>query len=107
MEARTETSSGGGASLDRLPAWGLAAAALALIAAVLIALALAGGDALPERAGPPVEELAVERAVLKPDRIELRVRNVGPDTVELAQVFVNDAYVDFEAGPLRSRHKRR
>ena len=97
MEARTETSTGAAASLDRLPAWGLAAAALALIAAVLIALALAGGDALPERAGPPVEELAVERAVLEPNRIELRLRNVGPDAVELAQVFVNDAYVDFEA----------
>ncbi len=98
MEARGEVVNGaGGSLLDRVPTWGLAAGALALIAAALIALAIAGGDSLPERAGPPVEELAVERTVLEPGSIELTVRNTGPDAVELAQAFVNDAYVDFEA----------
>jgi zinc transporter ZupT len=98
MEARTESGGSiGGSALARLPGWALAAGALALIAAALVALAVAGGDALPERSGPPVEELAVERSVLEPNRIELSLRNTGPDPVEISQVFVNDAFVDFEA----------
>jgi zinc transporter ZupT len=66
-----------------------------VIAAVLLVLALVGGDSLPERAGPPIEELAVERTTLEPDLIELSVRNTGPDDVTVAQAFVNDAFVDF------------
>ncbi len=99
MEARGQTADATAESpLGRLPAWALAAGALALIAGVLIALAIAGGDTLPERTGPPVEELAVERTVLEPNSIELTLRNVGPDAVSVEQAFVNDAYVDFEAG---------
>ncbi|MET0926255.1 MAG: ZIP family metal transporter [Solirubrobacterales bacterium] len=79
-----------------VPTWGLVAGAVALIAAVLIALAVAGGDSLPDRLGPPVEELAVERAELTPGRIDLTLRNTGPDPVRIAQVFVNDAYVNFQ-----------
>jgi zinc transporter ZupT len=102
VEARSETRDGFGDSLlGRLPGWALAAGALALIAAALVALALAGGDALPERSGPPVEELAVERTVLEPNRIELSLRNTGPDAVEIGQAFVNDAYVDFETSANR------
>ena len=40
---------------------------------------LLGGPGLGERNGPPVEELAVERTVLRPGEIELTVRNDGPD----------------------------
>ena len=32
--------------------------------------------------GPPIEELAVERTVLRPGEIELTVRNTGPDPVD-------------------------
>ncbi len=35
--------------------------------------------------------------MLRPGEIELTVRNDGPDPAEIAQVSVNDAYVDFEA----------
>jgi zinc transporter ZupT len=94
MEARTESVERG--FLDSVPVWGLAGAAFAVIAAVLVALAIAGGDSLPERAGPPVEELAVERTTLEPNRIELTLRNPGPDPVAVEQAFVNDAYVDFD-----------
>ncbi len=34
--------------------------------------------------------------MLEPGRIELTLRNTGPDPVQVAQVFVNDAYVDFQ-----------
>jgi ZIP family zinc transporter len=95
MEARTETTP----SLSRAPTWALVAAPLALIAAAIGLFAVLGGPGLDERRGPPVEELAVERTVLRPGEIELTVRNTGPDPVEIAQVAVSDAYVAFSADP--------
>ena len=81
----------------RAPAWVLALVPLLLIATALFALLTFGGDTLGERVGPPVEELAVERTKLEPGSIELTVRNTGPDPVTVAQVFVADSYVDFDA----------
>ena len=97
MEARsadTRTEASG----RRLPVWLLGLVPLSLIAAALIALLTLGGDTLGERSGPPVEDLAVERTVLRPGEIELSIRNVGPDPVSVGQIFVNDAYVDFGGG---------
>jgi zinc transporter ZupT len=87
-----------GGPLDSVPTWALGAGVAALIATVLIALAVVGDDSLPDRLGPPVEELAVERTELSPNKIEMTVRNTGPDDVRIAQAFVNDAYVDFTGG---------
>lgn len=81
---------------SRVPAWVLGAIPLALIVAALAALLTVGGDTLGERLGPPVEEIAVERTVLRPGEIELTVRNTGPDPVTVAQMFVNDTYVDYD-----------
>lgn len=80
----------------RVPVWVLGLVPLALIVVALVALLTVGGDTLGERLGPPVEEIAVERTVLRPGEIELTVRNTGPDPVTVAQVFVNDAYVDYD-----------
>jgi len=95
--SRRQSASGSGA-LARLPVWALGLVPLVLIAAALIALLTVGGDTLGERVGPPVEELAVEQTVLRPGEIELTVRNVGPDPVDVEQVFVNDTYVEFSEG---------
>jgi zinc transporter ZupT len=92
MEARTamrDDTSG------RLPAWVLGLIPLLLIAAAVTAFAVLDGPGLGDRKGPPVEELAVERTVLKPGEIELSVRNDGPDDVTVSQVIVNDAFADF------------
>ena len=48
-----------------------------------------------DRIGVPQEELAVERTVLKPDEIQLHVRNEGADPVQVRQVIVNDAFAAF------------
>jgi zinc transporter, ZIP family len=77
-----------------LPTWTLGLFPLVLIAAALGALALFGGG-LGDRKGPPVEEVTVEKTVLRPGHIELTLRNDGPDAVEIAQVAVNDAYAPF------------
>ena len=79
----------------RAPTWLLGLLPLALIALALGLFAVLGGPGLGERRGPPVEELAVERTVLEPGVIELTVRNDGPDPVQISQVMVNDAFVDF------------
>lgn len=78
-------------------------ALLAVLAGALVAL-----DPLaPLRAGiPPVEDLAVERAILTTDPREIRlmVVNGGPDPVTVAQVLVDEAFWphDIEpAGPIQ------
>jgi zinc transporter ZupT len=85
--------------LSDAPVWVLAAVPLALIAVAISVFALLGGPGLDDRRGPPVEELAVERTVLRPGEIDLTLRNTGPDPVSVAQVAVADAYVTFEAEP--------
>ena len=92
MEARAA----GRRAPARTPVWVLGAIPLTLIAIVIGGFALLGGPGLGERTGPPVEELAVERTILRPGEIELSVRNDGPDAVEVAQVTVNEAFLPFE-----------
>jgi zinc transporter, ZIP family len=79
-----------------LPTWLLGVIPLALVAAVFAAFAVLGGPGLGERRGPPAEELAIERTALDPGVIALTVRNDGPDPVTIAQVTVNDAFVQFD-----------
>jgi zinc transporter ZupT len=81
--------------LARLPGWVLGVVPLLLVLAAIGAFAALGGPGLGDRRGPPAEELAVERTVLKPGVIELTVRNDGPDAVTVAQALVNDAFVQF------------
>jgi zinc transporter ZupT len=78
--------------------WLLALVPLALLAA-LVALIIRTGpaDTLRGEGVPPVERLAVERAVLTNDGIVLHVLNDGPDPVTIAQVTVDDAYWAFES----------
>lgn len=78
-----------------IPTWLKGILPLVLIAVALGAFAALGGPGLPERNGVPVEDLSVEKTVLKPGAIELTVRNNGPDAVRIAQVQVNDAFAQF------------
>lgn len=96
MEARSKS------ARAAAPAWLLGLLPLLLIAAALGAFALLGGPGLGERRGPPVEELAVEKTVLRPGMIELTIRNDGPDAVTIAQAQVNGAFVQFSGagGPI-------
>ena len=80
---------------SRLPTWLLGLLPLLLIAAAIGAFAELGGPGLGEGRGPPIEELAVEKTVLRPGTITLTVRNDGADAVRIAQAQVNDAFVQF------------
>ncbi|PKV77114.1 hypothetical protein [Nocardia fluminea] len=83
----------------RKPAWALGLGTGVLLILALAGLAFVGGRSLPERTGPPIEEIGVERVVLQPGSIELGIRNTGADPISIGQIFVNDAYVDF-TGPV-------
>lgn len=77
--------------------WLSALLPLALLAAAVGLFAALGAPGVGGRKGPPVEELVVERTVLRPGEIELRVRTDGPDPVRVAQVAVDDGFVDFRS----------
>ena len=81
-------------AVRRRPAWltGLAPLVL-LVAAIAIFVALDAPGL--ERIGVPQEEIAVERAVLKPGEIELHLRNDGADPVRVRQAIVNDGFASF------------
>ncbi|MCJ0905158.1 ZIP family metal transporter [Rhodococcus sp. ARC_M6] len=82
------------ADASRAGLWLRGAAVLAIIVVALTALAMLAGQSLPERTGPPIENISVERTALEPGRITLTLRNTGPDAVTVAQVAVNDTFVD-------------
>jgi zinc transporter ZupT len=75
----------------RLPLW-ISGTVPVLLIALLIVFFLLANPIASLREVPPIEQVAVERVVLSPGEIDLRVRNDGPDTVTVAQVLVNDAY---------------
>ncbi|MEJ7716375.1 MAG: hypothetical protein WKF40_12125 [Thermoleophilaceae bacterium] len=102
MEANTAAQPQAGAWYRRVPAWLLALVPLALIAGGLVAFAALNAPGVPKRAGPPAEELSVERTVLRPgrdraDRAQRRPRR-RPDWPGLGQrcvraVQMSDAQV--------------
>ena len=85
MEAATAT---------RRPPWLAGLAPLAVLAVAIGLFVLLDAPGL-DRIGVPQEELSVERTVLKPDEIQLHVRNEGADPVNVRQVIVNDAFTAF------------
>jgi zinc transporter, ZIP family len=98
MEAAT-------APTTRRPAWLAGVAPLAILAVAIGLFVLLDAPGL-DRIGVPQEELSIERTVLKPNEIQLHVRNEGADPVQVRQVIVNDGFAAFtqtnsEIGRLR------
>jgi zinc transporter ZupT len=80
-------------------AWLLALVPLILLGLLLAYLVLTGGG-LAELAGPPVEQITLQRITLpEPGVIRVEVVNDGPQAVTIPQVLVDDAYWAFEAEP--------
>jgi zinc transporter ZupT len=92
MEAGQATAGERGAA--RAPAWLVGLVPLVALGLAIAAFVALGAPGL-ERNGVPVEEVSVERTVLRPGEIELTVRNDGPDAVAIRQVTVNEAFVSF------------
>jgi zinc transporter, ZIP family len=81
-----------------LRTFGLLLIPIILLAGV-IALFLTTGGGLNLDSAAPVEGLDIERYVLQPNRIDLYVRNTGPEELTLAQVVINDAVMPFSVEP--------
>jgi zinc transporter, ZIP family len=77
-------------------AWAFSLGPLVLIGA-LMAIFVALDPIGSLRTAPPVEAVAFERVVLHPGTIELHIRNDGAESVDIAQVIVNDAFWAFNA----------
>ena len=72
---------------------------LLLLGVVLAYLVVTGGG-LTDLAGPPVEQIAIQRITLpEPGLIRVEVVNDGPQAVTIPQVLVDDAYWAFTAEP--------
>jgi len=68
-----------------------------LVAVIVLFLSTGGGLQL---ASPvPVENLDVEKYILKHNSIDLYVRNTGPDELKVASIIVNDAVMPFTVAP--------
>ncbi len=91
MEAQSASAPRGA----RLPGWLAGLLPLLLLGAAIGLFVALDAPGLGDRPGVPVEELAVERTVLRPGEIELHVRNDGPDPVAVRQVIVNDGFSSF------------
>jgi zinc transporter ZupT len=79
--------------------WILVLLPLLLLGAVLAYLVATGGG-LADLAGPPVEQVTIQRITLpEPGVIRVEVVNDGPQAVTIPQVLVDDAYWAFTADP--------
>lgn len=74
-------------------------APLALLAVVIAVFVATDGAGLDVKPVVPVEALTFERIILRPESIELKVRNTGPQELTLAQAVVRDMVVKFSAAP--------
>jgi zinc transporter, ZIP family len=72
-----------------------------VVVAAMAAWFLTGGGSRLGLSVPPIEKLAIERIVFRPQEIVLHVRNVGPGPLTIGQFFVNDAIWDFSIAPGR------
>ncbi len=79
--------------------WALALLPLALLAGLLFWIVESGPTEELRSGAPPVEVLALSRAVLADNEIRIGVLNDGPDPVTVAQVQVDDAYWAFTQEP--------
>ncbi len=80
-------------------AWLLALVPLVLLGVVLTYLVVTNGG-LTELAGPPIEQVVIQRVILpEAGIIQVEVVNDGPQEITIPQVQVDDAYFMFEASP--------
>jgi len=68
-----------------------------LLAGVIAAFLATGG--LKVQPAAPIESLVFERTLVKPELIELHVRNTSPQELTIAQINIRDAFVPFRISP--------
>ncbi|HEX9925858.1 MAG TPA: metal transporter [Anaerolineae bacterium] len=88
---------------DKQPSFNWLTAILLILPLILlggvIALFLTTGGGLHLAAPAPIEALTVERTILKPNSIDIVVRNGGPTEITIAQTIINEAIWPFTVSP--------
>ncbi|MDR7401665.1 MAG: ZIP family metal transporter [Armatimonadota bacterium] len=95
-EDRPPEPAAGGRALRRW-AWGILP--LVLLAVLVGVFLRVGVRGVFQTAVPPVEELAIERVVLRPGTIVIHLVNSGPQPVTVSQALVDEAYWQFTISP--------
>jgi ZIP family zinc transporter len=70
-----------------------------ILLAGVIALFLYTGGGLRLDSPAPVENLDIEKYILKRNNIDLYIRNTGPEELTIASVIINEAVMPFEVMP--------
>ena len=70
-----------------------------ILLAGVIFLFLSTGGGLNLQSAAPVEDLTIERYSLSPTRIEIFVRNAGPEALTISTLIINDAVWPFSVSP--------
>ncbi len=78
--------------------FGLLLLPIILLAGVIF-LFLNTGGGLNLRSPAPVEDLTIERYTLSPTKIEIFVRNAGPEPLTISTLIINDAVWPFSVSP--------
>lgn len=72
---------------------------LLLLLAVILVFLGTDGAGLKVAPAAPIESIVFERTILRPNLIEVHVRNTSPQEIAIAQVDVRDAFVPFTQRP--------
>jgi zinc transporter ZupT len=78
--------------------FGLLLLPIVLLAGVIF-LFLSTGGGLDLQSAAPVEDLTIERYKLSPTKIEIFVRNAGPEPLTISTLIINDAVWPFSVSP--------
>ncbi|MHC4643090.1 MAG: ZIP family metal transporter [Planctomycetota bacterium] len=78
--------------------FGLLLLPIILLAGVIF-LFLSTGGGLDLQSAAPVEDLTIERYTLSPTKIEIFVRNAGPEPLTISTLIINDAVWPFSVSP--------
>jgi len=72
---------------------------LALSAAVVVLFVMAGPLGVLKQSVPPIEKVSIQRVILQPEEMTIKIVNDGPDPVTISQILINEAYWKFTMEP--------
>ncbi|HEY9516243.1 MAG TPA: hypothetical protein VIQ74_11240 [Gemmatimonadaceae bacterium] len=87
---------------SRLHTVALVLAPLVALAGVIALFVLTRGAGLNVTPAVPIETVQFGRTILRPDQIELHLRNTSPETITLSQININEATWPYSITPGRA-----
>lgn len=85
-----------------LPLWFTGIIPLVLLGGLVYLFFVIGPAGIFKATFPPIEELTIDRIVMKPKEMIVHVVNGGPEAVTIAQVLVDEAYWQHTIEPSRT-----